>query len=428
MAPRVSGGLPRVAVVGSGIAGLGACRALRARVALTLFEAEGRCGGHANTVELTLEGRSHGVDTGFLVFNHRTYPRLTRLFGELGVDTAPAAMSFSVQSGDLEWSGASLPAVFAQRRNLLRPRFWRMLAELMRFNRLATALAQGRHEVAQRQTVGEFLDASGFGKEFREAYFLPMMACIWSCPTEQMQRFPLATLLRFCHQHGLLQAKGRPQWHTVAGGSRRYVQAIVNGLPDVRTGTAVRSVRRLAGGGVELHTAQGSERFDAALLAIPAARALGLLQAPGVLETRVLGALRTHANRAVLHTDRRLLPRRPRAWAAWNYERGNPADDGRAVCLHYLISRLQPLPWDTPVIVSLNPLRSPDEQRVHGEFVYAHPVFDSEALAAQHRLHEIQGAGGVWFGGAWAHNGFHEDGLRSGQEAAAAMLERLAPQ
>jgi predicted NAD/FAD-binding protein len=209
--PRVTVAGPRVAVVGSGIAGLGACHALRGHVALTLFEAEGRCGGHARTVDLALQGHTHGVDTGFLVFNHHTYPRLTRLFGELGIATAPAQMSFSVQADGLEWSGASLAAVFAQRRNLLRPRFWCLLAELLRFNRLATALAERGDEAALQQTVGEFLDACGFGKEFREAYFLPMVACIWSCPSSQMLRFPLATLLRFCHQHGLLQVNGRPQ-------------------------------------------------------------------------------------------------------------------------------------------------------------------------------------------------------------------------
>jgi predicted NAD/FAD-binding protein len=423
--PRVTVAVARVAVVGSGIAGLGACHVLQGRVALTLFEAEGRCGGHARTVDLTLHGRTHGVDTGFLVFNPLTYPRLTRLFGELGIATAPAQMSFSVQAHGLEWSGASLAAVFAQRRNLLRPRFWRLLAELLRFNRLATALAERGDEAAQQQTVGEFLDAAGFGKEFREAYFLPMVACIWSCPSAQMLSFPLATLLRFCHQHGLLQVNRRPQWHTVAGGSRRYVQAIVNTLAEVRTATPVHRLRRLSDGQVELHSARGAERFDAVVLAVHAPQALALLEAADALECRVLGALRTHPHPALLHTDSRLLPRRPRAWAAWNHERGSDADEGLAVCLHYLLNRLQPLPWDTPVLVSLNPLREPDERRVHGEFTFAHPVFDAAAIAAQRRLPEIQGAGNVWFCGAWAHNGFHEDGLRSGQEAAAGLLTAL---
>jgi predicted NAD/FAD-binding protein len=252
-----------------------------------------------------------------------------------------------------------------------------------------------------------------------------MVACIWSCPSAQMLRFPLATLLRFCHQHGLLQVNGRPQWHTVAGGSRRYVQAIVNTLADVRTATPVHRLRRLPDGQVELHSTRGAERFDAVVLAVHAPQALALLEAPHALEGRLLAALRTHANRAVLHTDWRLLPRRRRAWAAWNHERGSEADEGRAVCLHYLINCLQPLPWDTPVLVSLNPLREPDERRVHSEFTLAHPVFDAAAIAAQRRLHEVQGAGNVWFCGAWAHNGFHEDGLRSGQEAAAALLAKL---
>jgi uncharacterized protein len=414
-----------VAVVGSGIAGLGAAHALANHARVTLYEAGAHFGGHAHTVDVTLEGKTHGVDTGFLVFNERTYPELIRLFASLGVSTAPSDMSFSVQAGGLEWSGSSLNTVFAQRRNLLRPGFWRMLADLLRFNRLATGLAQRGEETLLRMPIGDFLREHRFGKEFREGYFLPMVACIWSCPTDQMLRFPIGTLIRFCHNHGLLQVNDRPQWHTVRGGSRQYVQKLVASLPDARLNCPVRAVERLPGGGVLVHTEGASERFDDVVLACHSDQSLALLHRPSADERRLLGAVRYHPNRAVLHTDTTLLPRRRLAWAAWNYERA--ADDAReeaGVCLHYLINRLQPLPWRTPVIVSLNPVREPPPESVLGEYHYDHPVFDAAAVAAQQRLHTLQGMGGLWYCGAWTRYGFHEDGLRSGLAVAEALLQR----
>jgi len=407
----------RVAVIGSGISGLAAAYRLSGQAHVTLYEAGEHFGGHAHTVDVTLDGVTHGVDTGFLVFNHRTYPNLVRLFAELGVETAASEMSFSVQVPDtrLEWSGCDLNTVFAQRSNLLRPRFLGMLADILRFNRLATRLAESGSEVELTESIGEFLDRHRFGPTFREGYFLPMIGCIWSCPTDQMLQFPVATMIRFCHNHGLVQVTGRPQWHTVRGGSKHYVDAMLRKIPDARLRTPVRAVSRRPGGhGVSVSTAHGSEHFDDVILACHSDQSLALLSDASPEEAAVLGAIRYHPNHAVLHTDVRLLPRRSLAWAAWNYERATDAGRERAgVCLHYLINRLQPLPWATPVVVSLNPERAPDPATVIGRYDYSHPVFDRAAVDAQHRLPALQGRGGVWFCGAWTRYGFHEDGLSS---------------
>jgi predicted NAD/FAD-binding protein len=422
----------RVAVVGSGIAGLSAAHALRQDAAVTLFEADRRFGGHAHTVDVTLGGVTHGVDTGFLVYNHRTYPQLVRLFEDLKVETAASDMSFSVQdpASGLEWSGCNLNTVFAQRRNLVSPRFLGMLADILRFNKLATGIAVRQAEGELDEPIGDFLDRHHFGPVFRDGYFLPMIGCIWSCPTDQMLRFPVATMIRFCHNHGLIQVADRPQWHTVRGGSRQYVTKLLARLGDCRAGQAVRAVRRLPPGegqaGVMVVTDRGAERFDEVVLACHSDQALALLDDATPDERAVLGAIRYHRNRAVLHTDAALLPRRRLAWAAWNYERApERAREDAAVCLHYLINRLQPLPWQQPVVVSLNPSREPDPKRVIGEYDYAHPVFDAAAIAAQRRLGQIQGHSHLWFAGAWTRYGFHEDGLMSGLAVADALRPRL---
>ena len=410
----------RVAVVGAGIAGLAVARSLSAEAQVTLFEAGSYFGGHSNTVDVTLDGVTHGVDTGFLVFNHRTYPNLVRLFNELGVATAASDMSFSVQVPDerLEWSGSDLSSVFAQRSNLLRPRFLGMLADIVRFNKLATRLAREGDETALGQSIGAFLDQHGFGVVFRQWYFLPMIGCIWSCPTEQMLRFPVATMIRFCHNHGLIQISDRPQWHTVRGGSRNYVQRMLASIPDARLNTPVRRIRRSSGASlpkaVQVSTDGGTEHFDDVVLACHSDQALRLLADPSPDERAVLGAIRYHPNRAVLHTDASVLPQRRRAWAAWNYERARSlGDEQAAVCLHYLINRLQPLPWSTPVVVSLNPAREPAAAKVIDTLSYSHPIFDEGAISEQAKLPALQGLGRTWFCGAWTRYGFHEDGLMS---------------
>jgi predicted NAD/FAD-binding protein len=418
----------RVAIVGAGIAGLSAAWALSDRAEVTVFEANDYAGGHTHTVDVTLEGQRHGVDTGFLVFNERTYPLLIQLFAQLGVQTAASDMSFSVQVPglDLEWSGSSLDTVFAQRRNLLRPAFWGMLRDLLRFNRLCTGLALRGDEAALSQPIGEFLREQGFGAAFRDWYLLPMVACIWSCPTAQMLQFPIRTLIRFCHNHGLLQVSGRPRWFTVRGGARHYVEAMRPALHDLRLNSPVRAVQRDAGT-VRVLSERGWESFDAIVLAGHSDQSLALLADASPDERRVLGAIAYQPNRAVLHTDARLLPQRRKAWAAWNYEReaGADADPSRErVCLHYLLNQLQPLPWQQPVIVSLNPVREPAPETVIGAYDYAHPVFDEAAVRAQARLPALQGQGGVWFAGAWTRYGFHEDGLLSGLGVARQIEQR----
>ena len=424
----------RVAVIGSGIAGLAAAHHLRKHAQVTLLESDSYFGGHTHTVDVSLPGRdgaiTHGVDTGFLVFNERTYPRLIALLAELGVPSAPSEMSFSVRaaqaagSAPLEWSGSNLASVFAQRGNLFRPVFWGMLRDILRFNALTTRIAIGQQQAALQQPLGEFLLQQHFGKAFCDWYFLPMMACIWSCPTHQMLQFPVATMIRFCHNHGLLQISHRPQWHTVRGGARQYVQRIVQGIADKRASTPVRRIER-RDGGVLLSTDLGTEYFDRAIVAVHSDQALRLLHDPTAQERATLGAIQYHDNRAVLHTDDTVLPTRKSAWAAWNYERALPAPGADAqVCLHYLLNLLQPLPWTQPVLVSLNPLRPIRPDLVMGEFHYAHPVFDLKAIRAQARLPELQGYSGTYFCGAWTGYGFHEDGLKSGESAARQMLDQ----
>ncbi|MEP6874398.1 MAG: FAD-dependent oxidoreductase [Burkholderiales bacterium] len=427
----------RIAIIGSGISGLSVAHGLRDEAHVTLFEAGDYFGGHTHTVDVTLDGETHGVDTGFLVLNERTYPNLLRLFEQLGVEIAKSDMSFSVQvpSTGLEWSGRDLNTVFSQRANLLRPRFWRMLADLLRFNKLATALAESGEASQLDEPIGDFLGQHRFSTEFRDWYFLPMIGCIWSCPVDQMLRFPVATMLRFCHNHGLLQVANRPQWYTVRGGARTYVRKMLEAIPDARLNTPVLRVRRpfSSGGPAALvSTAAGTERFDEVVMACHSDQSLALLADPSPAETAVLGAIRYHRNRAVLHTDASLLPTRRLAWAAWNYERAtDDTRDQATVCLHYLLNRLQPLPFKTPLVASLNPAREPRTETIHAEFDYVHPVFDVAAIAAQQRLPELQGRHHTWFAGAWTRYGFHEDGLMSGLAVCAGLraawsVDRLA--
>ena len=423
----------RVAIVGSGISGLAAAHTLREHADVTLFEAGAYFGGHTHTVDITLPSTdglvTHGVDTGFLVFNERTYPNLIQLFAELGVDTAKSDMSFSVKVPDamrgrgLEWSGSSLGSVFAQRSNLTNWKFLRMLGDIVRFNRITTRLAKSGADADMVQPLAYFLREGKFSDEFRDWYFLPMMGCIWSCPTDQMLRFPVATMIRFCHNHGLIQITDRPQWWTVTGGARHYVEKIIAQIADKRLNTPVRLVERDASG-VRIVTDGRAERFDKVVLAAHSDESLALLQEASDAERQALGAIRYQANRAVLHTDASVLPQRKTAWAAWNYERAQ--DTGREsarVCLHYLLNMLQPLPFGQPVVVSLNPVREIERKHIMGEFDYAHPVFDLAAMRAQKDVAALQGRRHTYFCGAWTGYGFHEDGLKSGLQAARLLLQ-----
>ncbi len=421
----------RVAVIGSGIAGLSAAHHLNQHVDLSLFEAGSYFGGHTHTVDVALptaQGTvTHGVDTGFLVYNQRTYPGLIGLFESLNIRTAASDMSFSVQARwddtgkVLEWNGANLNSVFAQRSNLLRPRFWGLLSDIMRFNQLATDLAKSAQADALAQPLQQFLDEHRFGTAFRQGYLLPMLGCIWSCPTTQMLQFPVATMVRFCDNHGLLQVNNRPPWFTVAGGAKHYVQAITEPIIDKRLNTPVLGIARDEQG-VQVRTAQGVEHFDHVVLATHADQSLALLERPSNDEQALLGAIRFQANRAVLHTDTRVMPKRRLAWAAWNYQRTQDDSENARVCLHYWLNRLQPLPFKQDVIVSLNPTSAIDPTTILGSYDYDHPVFDLPAIAAQSKLPRLQGQHRTWYAGAWMRYGFHEDGYQAGLAVAKGLL------
>ena len=421
----------RIAIVGSGISGLATAYALRGKANITLFEAADYFGGHTHTVDVTLPGAhgpvKYGVDTGFLVFNERTYPNLIKLLADLEVETAKSDMSFSVQvpradGQQLEWSGSSLNSVFAQRKNLVSPKFLRMLRDILRFNRVTTELANANAELAMMQPLGDFLKDQKFSDEFRDWYFLPMMGCIWSCPTDQMLQFPVATMIRFCYNHGLIQVTNRPQWWTVKGGAKHYVEKIIARIADKRLNTPVRRIVRDAAG-VQVSTDAGTELFDKVVLAAHSDQALGMLDAPSDAETHALSAIRYQPNRAVLHTDTSVLPQKKIAWAAWNYERAaHTSTETSQVCLHYLLNMLQPLPFTQSVVVSLNPIKEIARHLTMAEFDYAHPVFDLAAIRAQGEVAALQGQHHTYFCGAWMGYGFHEDGLKSGLKVAEHIL------
>jgi predicted NAD/FAD-binding protein len=428
----------KLAIVGSGISGLAVAHTLKDHADITLFEAGDYFGGHTHTVDITLptpQGPiTHGVDTGFLVFNERTYPNLINLFAELQVETAPSDMSFSVKvpgavnGKTLEWSGTDLNSVFAQRGNLVNPRFWRMLADVMRFNALCTRIAKAQREQDLQQPLSDFLRTHKFSESFRDWYFLPMLGCIWSCPTDQMLQFPVATMIRFCHNHGLIQVTNRPQWFSVVGGARHYVEKILAGVHDKRLNTPVRLIERDAQG-VRIITDGHAERFDEVVIATHTDQALGLLREPSGEERKVLGDIRYQDNRAVLHTDASVLPANPKAWAAWNYERAASTErESSSVCLHYLLNLLQRIPFAQPVVVSLNPLQPINPTTIVGEYDYAHPVFDLKAIEAQKRVPLLQGQHHTWYAGAWTGYGFHEDGLKSGLQVGRALLKQIHEQ
>ena len=427
----------KVAIVGSGISGLAVAHRLQGLAEITLFEAGNYFGGHTHTVDVTLpdtQGQpvTHGVDTGFLVFNERTYPNLIGLFAELGVETAKSDMSFSVQvpqakgGKPLEWSGSSLNTVFAQRSNLMNPAFIRMLRDVVRFNKLATDIAVRNAEAELMQPLSDFLLQHRLSAEFRDWYFLPMLGCIWSCPTDQMLQFPVATMIRFCHNHGLIQVTNRPQWWTVTGGARHYVDKIIAKVDDKRLNTPVQRIVRTTSG-VEVTSNGQAETFDKVVLASHSDQSLALLADASERERATLGAIRYQANTAVLHTDTGTLPHSRRAWASWNYERGaDEQQDGARVCLHYLLNMLQPLPFKDNVVVSLNPVKPIDPRQVLGSYDYAHPVFDLGAIHAQRDVAHLQGSNHTYFCGAWTGYGFHEDGLKSGLDVATRLISTIA--
>lgn len=449
-------GKKKVAIIGAGISGLGCAYALRQHpdLDITIFEGGNHIGGHSNTVDLTLEtpqGKmTHGVDTGFLVFNRKTYPRLVRLFEEIQVPIAPSEMSFSVSidagkktgtNKKIEWAGNDLNSFFGQRSNLFSLSFWRMAYDILRFNRLATRLAEeqitAKLEYAEPdERIKDFLDRNRFSTSFRENYFLPMIGAIWSCSVEQMLEFPIQTMVRFCHNHGLLQIQNRPQWLTVKGGSREYVKLLVAALEKRQVKfmreTVVRvNARQSENSQAEVITSSGSHWFDEVVMACHSDQTLDLVHGIDQDARNILASVPYQKNRAILHTDVNFLPATERCWAAWNYtaKSGATPTAQQHVSVNYLINRLQPLPKafeSTQIIVSLNPLTDPNPKLVHEEIHYSHPVFDMRAVQAQKELPLIQGNASIWYCGAWTGFGFHEDGLRSGELVAMDLMEKIA--
>ncbi|HEX6144318.1 MAG TPA: FAD-dependent oxidoreductase [Geminicoccaceae bacterium] len=412
----------RIAIVGSGISGLACAWLLNRRHAVTVYEAEARAGGHSNTIEVAHQGGRIPVDTGFIVYNEPNYPNLTRLFEALDVPTHRSDMSFAVSIGDgrIEYCGSGPRALFARSRNVVSLDFHRMLLEIVRFNRAGTQALVGG--IDDTLTLGGFLAREGFGEAFRRRYLLPMAAAIWSGSTGGMLDFPARTFLRFFANHGLLTVAGQPEWRTVTGGSRVYVGRIAAALgPALRTSARVVAARRVGGGVEVIDAGGGRERYDHVVLACHADQALAAIEAPTPAEASVLGAFAYRTNHAVVHRDAALMPRRRAAWASWNYLAEVENQDGGSTAVTYWMNRLQGLPEDCPVFVSLNPLREPEPSTVEARFDYAHPQFTRSTLQAQARLPEIQGRERIWFAGAHWGYGFHEDGLRSGLDVAAAL-------
>lgn len=408
----------RIAVIGTGISGLAAAWLLSTRHEVDVFEADDRIGGHSNTVDVDIAGRRVPVDTGFIVYNEPCYPNLTALYAYLGVETAATDMSFAVSldHGRCEYAGSDLAGLLAQPSNLLRPRFWSMIADLMRFYREAPAGLAAMGE----ESLDDWLDARGYGAAFREDHLHPMAAAIWSTPAMEVGRYPAAAFVRFCENHGLLRLTGRPVWRTVVGGSRAYVARLSAPFVDrIRLSTPVAAIKRGGAGGVEVIDRAGkASHYDRVVVATHADRALALLADPDAEERRLLSAFRYSHNEAVLHRDPALMPRRRRAWASWNYLSDRGGLDPR-LSVTYWMNRLQPLGADVPdLFVTLNPLSAPRADTVHARIAYEHPIFDVATFRAQRELWSLQGMRDTWFCGAHFGAGFHEDGLQAGLAAA----------
>jgi len=414
----------RIAIIGSGIAGLTCAHLLSRHHEVTVFEAASWIGGHTHTIDVHWQGRDYAVDTGFIVFNDWTYPNFIRLLDHLGVASRPTEMSFSVHdpASGLEYNGHNLDSLFAQRRNLLSPGFWGMLRDILRFNRRAIADLDGGR-IAATTTLGDYLREHGYGQRFIDHYVVPMGSAIWSMSRADMLDFPLQFFVRFCRNHGLLSVNRRPQWRVVAGGSRSYVEPLCRSfIGRIRLNCPVAWVAR-DDEGVTVFSADGPERFDKVVFACHSDQALALLAMPSISERQILGAIRYASNEVVLHTDTRLLPRERKAWASWNYQLGNDAQVPAA--LTYDMNILQGIEAPATFCVSLNQTDLVDPEKIIARFDYAHPQYSLAAVAAQARHAELQGPRHSYFCGAYWANGFHEDGVVSALRVAEHFGEQL---
>lgn len=415
----------KIAVIGSGISGLSSAWLLNRTkgVDVTLFESTDYLGGHSNTVDVTLEGFTHPVDTGFLVHNPNTYPNLIALLKMLNVEVIETDMTFSVKLGEkkIEWAGTNLMTVFSQKKNLFNLKFWQMILDILHFNKHAPSyLDYCRYK---KLSLGELLEKKQYSHEFCEWYLIPMGAAIWSTSTEDMKKFPAENFIQFGINHSLFQVEGRPVWRTIKNGSREYVKQIAKTLPRVLLNEPVLSVSR--GENVEVTTNKRVETFDKVIFATHTDITMKILQDATVAEKEIIGSVEYSENIAYLHHDESHLPDSKNVWSAWNYFSETDKNSQRAVAVSYLISKLQPLPFKAPIIVTLNPIKEPHPDKILKKIIYHHPLFDQKAINAQKRLHEIQGQNHTYFAGAWCGYGFHEDGLNSGIEVAKMLGARI---
>ena len=418
----------KIAVVGSGISGLASAYFLQQRHEVTLFEQDGRVGGHTNTVRVPAAGGEQAIDTGWIVYNGLNYPNLSALFAQLRIETRPTAMSFAVSLGDgaYEWKGSdNLLGVFAQPSNLLRPAHWRLLLGILRLNRACNARLRAGDLPAG--SLGAFLDAAGFGAELRSRYLLPMAGMIWSCSPRQAAEYPAADFMRFFDAHGLFTTLDQPQWRTVVGGSDAYVRKVLGGFAGtLRLATPVHSLRR-DGEGVTVYTPGAEQRFDRVVCATHADQALALLTEPSPQEARVLGGIPYLESRCVLHTDESFLPRRRAAWASWNYLHARDEVHDQRICGSYWMNLLQGIDGPVNYVVTLNPARAIPRERILYETTYAHPHYRASSVDSHALLPQIQDRAGIVWAGAWSGYGFHEDGLKSALRAVQVLDPACVP-
>jgi predicted NAD/FAD-binding protein len=409
----------RIAIIGGGISGLASAYLLAPQHSVTLYEAAPRLGGHARTVMAGRNG-DQPVDTGFIVFNYATYPHMTRMFRELDVPVIKSDMSFgaSINDGQIEYGLRSLRALTAQKRNILRPGFARMLRDIVRFNSKAEALAPN-----DNATVGDLMDDLQLGEWFQSYYLLPLCGAIWSTPPSEIRSFPARSLLQFFRNHALLSQTGQHQWWTVDGGSVEYLNRLEQHLRGrgvaIRTGANVREVER-KGGKIHVHTADTEAPFDQVIFACHSDQALRLLAQPTNNETAALSAIRFQDNQMVLHSDTGQMPRRRAVWSSWNYMTDTKRPEP-AIGVTYWMNRLQNIPESDPLFVTLNPSKPIADHLIYDQTIFRHPVFDTKALAAQQQLKALQGENNTWFAGAYTRHGFHEDGFASAVRIARQM-------